>query len=60
VERIAMTDTESTQPEDSSALEDVSAPDSEQRRANLAAAIADVEAGVRAETYDTDGENTEQ
>jgi hypothetical protein len=55
-----MTDTEPTQPEDNSAPEDVSAPDSEERRANLAAAIADVEAGVRAETYDTDGENTEQ
>ena len=39
---------------------DVSAPDSAERRAALAAAVADVEAGVRAETYDTDGENTEQ
>jgi hypothetical protein len=48
-----MTQPDPTQPDN------ISAPDSEERRANLAAAIADVEAGVRAETYDTDGENTE-
>jgi hypothetical protein len=40
-------------------INDVSAPDSPERRAALAAAVDDVEAGVRAETYDTDGENTE-
>ncbi|MDX6204399.1 MAG: hypothetical protein QOE76_2764 [Frankiales bacterium] len=39
---------------------DVSAPDSEERRAAMAAAVDDVEEGVRAETYDTDGENTEE
>jgi hypothetical protein len=38
---------------------DISAPGSAERRAAMAAAVADVEAGVRAETYDTDGENTE-
>ncbi len=48
--------TDPTEPDDST---DISAPDSDERRANLAAAVADVEAGVRAETYDTDGENTE-
>jgi hypothetical protein len=37
----------------------VSAPGSEERRAILADAVADVNAGVAAETYDTDGENTE-
>jgi hypothetical protein len=41
------------------AADDVSPPDSPERRAALAKAVADVEAGVRAETYDTDGENTE-
>ncbi len=48
------------QPDDSTDADEISAPDSDERRANLAAAVADVEAGVRAETYDTDGENTEE
>jgi hypothetical protein len=51
-----------TEPTDQPAGADdveVSAPDSAERRAALAQALADVEAGVRAETYDTDGENTE-
>ena len=39
---------------------DVSPPDSEERRQAMADAVKDVEAGVRAEIYDTDGENTEQ
>jgi hypothetical protein len=38
---------------------DVSPPDSLERRHFLADAVADVNAGVAAETYDTDGENTE-
>jgi hypothetical protein len=37
----------------------VSAPGSDERRDYLAQAVADVNAGVAAETYDTDGENTE-
>ncbi|MDX6255282.1 MAG: hypothetical protein QOJ11_1616 [Frankiales bacterium] len=54
-----------TEPNDQTADSDdvevveVSAPGSAERRAALAQALADVEAGVRAETYDTDGENTE-
>lgn len=39
---------------------DISAPDSEERRQAMAEAVKDVEDGARAETYDTDGENTEQ
>ena len=38
---------------------EVSAPDSVERRQAMAAAVDDVNAGVAAETYDTDGLNTE-
>jgi hypothetical protein len=54
-----------TTPEDSARYAtkgsaDTSPPDSEERRKAMAEAVKDVEDGVAAETYDTDGENTEQ
>jgi hypothetical protein len=54
-----MTEPTDTDPAASDDVVEVSAAGSEERRHILADAIADVEAGVRAETYDTDGENTE-
>ena len=55
-----MSESSGIENEAAAALEDgVSAPGSEERRAILAEAVADVNAGVAAETYDTDGENTE-